>query len=65
MVICSNLKCKYRNDKGKCNNKKIVLKFWNVSTMNMERKDFLECMSFEKDEEYKRLEEIVNKLIKE
>ena len=51
MIHCSNLKCRYwKNDKCKCKN--IDLTFWNVATINMGRKDFLECKSFEYSEEY-------------
>lgn len=53
MVECSNLKCKYRNDKtGKCKCKKLKLVSWTVNTTNMGYKDYLECKSFKEDEEY-------------
>lgn len=52
MINCADLRCKFRNDKGKCICKKVDLSSWNVNTVNMGRKDFLECKSFEYDEEY-------------
>lgn len=55
MISCADLRCKYRNDKGKCTCKKVELSAWDVNTVNMGRKDFLECKSFEYDEAYIRL----------
>ena len=52
MIICANIECKYRNNKGKCTCKKVLLSSWHVRTVNMGYKDFLECKSFEYDEEY-------------
>lgn len=56
MIKCARIECKYRSDKtGNCQCKKVMLSAWNVATINMGRKDFLECKSFEESEEYKRL----------
>lgn len=55
MVYCADLRCKYQNDKGKCTAKKVELTAWGVNTLYMGKKDFLECKSFEYDEEYIRL----------
>ena len=52
MIYCADLRCKYRNDKGKCTCKKVMLSAWDVNTIYMGKKDFLECKSFEYDEEY-------------
>lgn len=51
-ISCADLRCKYRNDKGKCTCKKVELSAWSVNTLNMGRKDFLECKSFEYDSHY-------------
>ena len=51
-ISCADLRCKYRNDKGKCTCKKVELSAWSVNTVNMDRKDFLECKSFEYDSDY-------------
>lgn len=63
MIECSNLKCKYRNDKnGKCECKKLKLVSWTVNTTNMGFKDYLECKSFEEDEEYNELKNTLKEL---
>lgn len=62
MVNCSDLRCKYRNEKGKCTCKNVNLTSWGVHTKHMGYKNFLECKSFEYDEEYKRLGEKMKKL---
>ena len=62
MVSCADLRCKYRNDKGKCTCKKVELSSWSVNTVNMGRKDFLECKSFEYDEEYLEMGEKLKEL---
>ena len=64
MIQCTNLKCKYRNDKGKCTCKNVNLTFWNVATFNMGNKDFLECKSFKEDREYLRLKETIGDKLK-
>lgn len=61
-ISCADLRCKYRNDKGKCTCKKVELSAWNVNTVNMGRKDFLECKSFEYDEEYLEMGEKLKEL---
>ena len=63
-VECSNLKCKYLSDKGICKAKKINLSLNGVSTVNNGFQDYLKCNSFEKDDEYKKLESIVYQLLK-
>ena len=61
MIKCARIECKYRSDKtGTCKCKKVILSSWNVMTLHMGRKDFLECKSFEESEEYIRLK---NKMI--
>lgn len=45
MVYCADLRCKYRNDKGKCTCKTVNLSAWSVNTVNMGYKDFLKCKS--------------------
>lgn len=62
MVSCADLRCKYRNDKGKCTCKKVELSAWSVNTVNMGRKDFLECKSFEYDGEYLEMGEKLKEL---
>lgn len=62
-VICSNLKCKYMNDKGKCTCKKIELSLNGIHTLNQGYQDFLRCNSFKKDEEYSRLEKKIKELL--
>ncbi len=55
MVYCADLRCKYRNDKGKCTCKTVNLSAWSVNTVNMGYKDFLKCKSFEFDKTYLEL----------
>ena len=62
-VYCSNLKCKYMNDKNMCKNKEIELEFNNICTINQGRQDFLKCKSYEKSEVYARLEERIAELV--
>ena len=61
MIKCTRIECKYRSEKtGTCKCKKVMLSAWNVATVNMGRKEFLECKSFEESEETIRLR---NKMI--
>ena len=62
MIICGDLRCKYRNNKGKCTCKKVIISAWSIHTTNMSLKDMHECKSFEFDEEYLKLKEKVNNL---
>jgi len=63
MIKCARLECKYRSDKtGNCQCKKVVLSSWSVNTVNMGRKDFLECKSFEESEEYTNLKNKMKEL---
>ena len=65
-VICSNLKCKFKNENTDiCECKKVVLTYSNIATVNQGRKDILECKSFEIDEEYARLKEKIEALLKD
>lgn len=58
MIKCARIECKYRSERtGSCQCKKVVLSAWNVATMNMGRKDFLECKSFEESDKSKELRE--------
>ncbi len=61
-ISCADLRCKYRNDKGKCTCKNVNLSSWSVNTVNMGRKDFLECKSFEYDEKYLEMGEKLKEL---
>jgi hypothetical protein len=63
MIKCARLECKYRSDRtGNCQCKKVILSAWNVATVNMGRKDFLECKSFEESDEYIRLKNKMREL---
>ena len=65
MIHCSNLKCKYCNDKYKCTNKNVTLNFVGINTVNQGFKEFLECKSFEESELSKELKEFLNNLEEE
>ena len=62
MISCGNIECKYRNKRGHCTHKHLELSSWSVHTVNMGVKDFLECKSFEYDEEYIKLGEKMKEL---
>lgn len=62
MISCGNIECKYRNKRGHCTHKHLELSSWSVHTVNMGVKDFLECKSFEYDEEYMKLGEKMKEL---
>ncbi len=63
MIKCARIECKYRSDKtGNCQCKKVVLSAWNVATVNMGRKEFLECKSFEESDEYIRIKQAFKEL---
>lgn len=65
-VICSNLKCKFKNENSDiCECEKVILTYSNIATVNQGRKDILECKSFEYDEEYLSLKEKIENLLKE
>ena len=63
MIKCARIECKYRSDKtGNCQCKKVMLSSWNVATLNMGRKDFLECKSFEESDEYIRFKRVMKEI---
>lgn len=61
-ISCADLRCKYRNDKGKCTCKKVELSAWNVNTLYRGKQDFLKCKSFEYDKEYLEIGEKLKEL---
>lgn len=63
MIKCARIECKYRSDRtGNCQCKKVMLSAWNVATVNMGRKQFLECKSFEESDEYIKLKNKMKEL---
>lgn len=59
MIKCGRIECKYRSDRtGSCKCKNVMLSSWCVATVNMGRKEFLECKSFEESEEYIRIKNV-------
>lgn len=62
MVECTDLRCKYCNDKNKCTNKNVQLIAHGVNTKYQGFKNFLECKSFEKHPWYDNAMEFVKKL---
>lgn len=65
-VICSNLKCKFKNENTDiCECKKVILTYSNIATVNQGRRDILECKSFEFDEEYLRLKKEIEDILKD
>lgn len=63
MIKCARIECKYRSDRtGNCQCKKVMLSSWNVNTVNMGRKEFLECKSYEESEENIRLKKKLKEL---
>lgn len=63
-VECSNLKCKYMSEKGICKANKINLSLNGIHTKNQGYQDYLKCNTYEKDEEYKKLEIKIQELLK-
>jgi len=63
MITCSDLRCRYRSDKGKCTCKKVVLSLNGVHTKNMGFLHLLKCNNFEFDDEYLRLKENIEDLL--
>ena len=63
MINCARLECKYCSDKtGNCKCKKVILSSWNIATVNMGRKEFLEYKSYEESEESIRLKKKMEEL---
>jgi hypothetical protein len=62
MIECTDLRCKYCNDKGKCTNKNVKLTAHGVNTRNQGFKNFLECKSFEYHPWYDKAMEFVKRL---
>lgn len=65
MIRCNDIRCKYRNEKGKCIAKNLTLGFHSVATVNMGQKHFLECKTFEKSKEYKDMEKKIGFLLED
>jgi len=64
MILCSNLKCKYHNDKDKCTCKKVCLSLCGIHT-EKGFEDYLKCNSFEEDEEYAKLREKIKPFLRD
>ena len=64
-MTCSDFRCRYRNDKGKCTCKNVILTSIGINTKNIGFQNLLKCDSFEFDDEYLRLKEKVEDLLKE
>jgi len=62
-VYCSNLKCKYMNDKNICTAKTIVLSLNGIHTTNQGYQDFLKCKTYKISSEYEELQNKVNELL--
>lgn len=63
MIKCARIECKYRSERtGNCQCKKLILASWNVATVNMGRKEFLECKSYEESERSKELKRRMKEL---
>ena len=63
MIKCARIECKYRSERtGNCQCKKLILSDWSVATVNMGRKQFLECKSYEESEESIRLKNKMREL---
>lgn len=62
-IKCSNLKCKYRNDRGNCKAKNLTLVLNSVCTLFQGQQDYLKCKSFEIDEDYIKLKNKIDKLL--
>ena len=62
MIECTDLRCKYCNDKYICTNKKVELVAHGVNTSYQGFKNFLECKSFEYHPWYNNAMEFVKRL---
>lgn len=62
MIYCTDMRCKYNNDKNKCTNKKVQLNFMGINTVNQGYQHLLKCESFEESELYKSSIKILNNL---
>ena len=62
MIECTNLRCKYCNDKYRCTNKKVELVAHGVNTSYQGFKHFLECKSFEYRPWYNNAMEFIKRL---
>ena len=62
MIECTDLRCKYCNDKSKCTNKNVKLIAHGVNTRNQGFKNYLECKSFEYHPWYDKAMEFVKRL---
>ena len=60
-IYCADSRCKYYKNQ-QCMAKEVIMNSCSIMTMNEGRRDFLECKTFEKSDDYKRIEEFFNKL---
>lgn len=54
IIHCTNMKCKYCNNKYKCTNKKVELNFMGIHTAFQGFQELLKCTSFEESDLYKQ-----------
>lgn len=59
IIHCSNIKCKYCNDKYKCTNKKVELNFVVINTINQGVQQLFKCKSFEESDLYKQAKKLI------
>lgn len=62
MIECTDLRCKYCDDKYRCTNKKVELVAHGVNTSYQGFKHFLECKSFEYHPWYDKAMELVKQM---
>jgi hypothetical protein len=63
-MICSDMSCKYCSDTYKCKypKKDLKMSFHSVMTLYQGRQEFLKCNSYEKSEEYIRIEKALSNI---
>ena len=62
MIYCYDMRCKYCNERYKCTNKKVELKYFGINTKYQGYKHLLECKSFEESSLYKNTMEMLERI---
>ena len=64
MIYCSDLRCKYRDDKkGKCRNKKVEICLIGTHTLNEGYVHLHKCKSYEESDFFKKYRPLIDKLM--
>lgn len=61
-IYCADSRCKYYKNQ-QCMAKEVIMNSCSIMTMYEGRRDFLECKTFEKSDDYKKIEDFWDNIL--